>query len=108
MLQGITTPLPGDVDQQAEGSPQPGIFGWISKIVYILISFELGMLLLLLPWFDIWENNYLLYLYPQIRPVVANPYFKGFVLGLGIVNILLGIHEIVCLRKTWKKGLFPR
>ncbi len=80
---------------------------WIWHIIYILYSLEVGILLLFLPWSAIWENNYLLYLYPGIRPIVANSYLKGAVLGLGIVNILIGIQEIAQFRKN-ARSYFPR
>jgi hypothetical protein len=72
---------------------------WICSVLYIICSLYLGVFLLWLPWQDAWENNYILYLYPQIRPVVTNSFFKGAVLGLGIVNILIGLQEIVRFRK---------
>ena len=81
---------------------------WISKIIYILYSLEIGVFLLCLPWLRFWENNYLLYQYPQIRPLVANPFFKGFVLGLGIVNILLGIQEVANIRRLSKNNHISR
>jgi len=108
MLHRIASPLPAGFNASGRGRPHAHITRLLWNIIYILVSFELGIVLLFLPWWRFWENNYLLYLYPQIRPLVANSYFKGFVLGLGIVNILLGIHEIVDLRKTWKKGYLPR
>ena len=80
---------------------------WIWHIIYILYSLEVGILLLFLPWSAIWENNYLLYLYPKLRPVVSNPFLKGAVLGLGIVNILIGIQEIAQFRKN-ARGYFSR
>ena len=72
--------------------------------LYIIVSLYFGIALLLLPWLSAWDNNYLLYLYPQFRPVVANSFFKGAVLGLGIVNILIGVQEIVQFRKAAKQG----
>jgi len=93
---------------QDERRPNTRAFmAWIGHIIYILYSLEVGIFLLFLPWQGIWENNYLLYLYPRIRPVVANSYFKGAVLGLGIVNIMIGIQEIANLRKD-SGGFFPR
>lgn len=77
------------------------------RIIYILYSLEIGLALLCLPWFSFWENNYLLYRYPQARTVIANYYFKGFVLGLGLVNILIGIHEIARIRRA-SKNFFSR
>ncbi len=70
------------------------------SFLYILWSLSVGVVLLYLPWSEIWENNYLLYLYPRIRVFVANPFFKGAVLGLGIANILIGIREIVRFKST--------
>jgi hypothetical protein len=71
---------------------------WIAKILYILLSLGFGVALICLPWFYFWENNYLLYMYPQLRPLVSDSYFKGAVLGLGIVDILIGIREIAHLK----------
>lgn len=67
----------------------------ILGIIHILYSLEVGIALLLLPWMGVWEHNMVLYLYPQIGPVVTNPFFKGAVLGLGIDNILIGFHEVL-------------
>jgi hypothetical protein len=77
---------------------------WIGYALYIICSLYLGVALLMLPWQTIWENNYFISIYPQIRPVVANPFLKGAVLGLGIVNIIIGIQEIVRLRKVSKNS----
>lgn len=102
--------LPWRRKQNAGNEEKPrarSIMAGLLSILYILYSLEVGLFLLCLPWMDIWENNYLLYLYPQIRPIVANWFFKGGVLGLGIANILIGIHEILNLRKILK-GCFSR
>lgn len=77
------------------------------KIIYILYSVEAGIFLLWLPWMSIWDSNYLTYLYPRILPVITNPFFKGAVLGLGILNLMIGIHEFVHFKK-FSKGPFYR
>ena len=104
MLHRITIPLPANLSPPGGGKHRARIVEWI----YILYSLEVGILLSFLPWLPFWENNYLLYLYPQMRPVVANPFFKGFVLGLGIVNILIGIHDVLHLKTVPKKSWFSR
>jgi hypothetical protein len=78
----------------------------ILSILYIIFSIEAGLFLIWLPWQRIWENNYILYLYPQIRPLITNPFFKGAILGLGIDNILMGILQIVHFKDA-RKGCFP-
>jgi hypothetical protein len=70
-----------------------------AKIVYIFFSLGFGVALLSLPWFSFWENNYVLYFLPQLRPMISNPYVKGAIIGLGISDILIGIREIAKLCK---------
>jgi hypothetical protein len=104
MLHRTIVPLSADIDPKGGGKTFARIANWLQKslyFLYILLSLELGVLLLCLPWMWVWENNYLLYLYPQFRPLVSNPFFKGFVLGLGIVNILIGIYEVAHFKHGW-------
>jgi hypothetical protein len=84
------------------GAPRLDYKGWLWRILYILYSLEVGIILLVLPWLGLWENNYLLYLHPRLLPVVSNPYLKGAVLGLGIVNIMIGVQDIVQFRNKSK------
>jgi hypothetical protein len=82
---------------------------WVLKtakalnIIYIIYSLEVGLVLLWLPWKGIWENNLVLYLFPQIGPVVTSPFFKGAILGLGIDNILIGIYEVIRFKSSTKQ-----
>jgi hypothetical protein len=80
------------------GKLHASVTSWIAKILYILFSLIGGVALVCLPWCSFWENNNILYFIPQIQPLIANSYFKGAVLGLGIVNIVLGISEIVHIK----------
>jgi hypothetical protein len=86
------------------GKLRASVTFWIFKILYILFSLIGGVALVWLPWCGFWENNNILYILPQIRPVIANPYFKGAVLGLGLVNIALGIGEIARLLDAAKRS----
>ena len=79
----------------------------VLKFFYTLFTLSFGVSLLVLPWSSLWDTNYLLYLYPQIRLIVANPFFKGAILGLGIANIMLGFDEIGYF-KRFSKGRFSR
>ena len=76
------------------------LLGWLRHVLFIAYWLEVGVLLLFLPWQSIWENNYFLYRVPQLQPLISNPFLKGAVLGLGIVNIVIGIQEILHFRKA--------
>jgi hypothetical protein len=101
------TPVPPLAPGPAEKTDARSGIHWVWRILYILYSIEVGLFLILLPWLAIWDNNYLLYRFPNFRPIVGNSYLKGAVLGLGIVNVVIGIQEIVSFRKG-TGGLFSR
>ena len=68
------------------------------KIFWRIAHIVVGIILVWLPWTGAWENNLALWFWPQIEPVVLNPFFKGAVIGLGIDNILIGIHDVIYAR----------
>jgi hypothetical protein len=70
------------------------------RIAHIVV----GIILVWLPWMAAWENNLVLYFYPHIEPIICNPFFKGAVLGLGIDNVLVGIHDVIQARFAAKSG----
>ena len=59
--------------------------------------FEAGLLLIILPWTVLWDRNYLLAAVPWVHELVQNPYVRGAVSGLGLVNVGLGVAEIAAL-----------
>ncbi len=105
MLDRIPTSLPENVSPQGGGKRHARITEWLWNslyCIYILLSFLIGMSLMYFPWISLWESNYLLYRYPQFHPLVANAFFRGFVVGLGITNIAIGIHELVQFIHSWE------
>ena len=73
------------------------------KIFWRIAHITAGIILVWLPWTGAWENNMALWFWPQIKPVVLNPFFKGAVIGLGIDNILIGIHDVIHTRFASKR-----
>jgi hypothetical protein len=57
----------------------------------LMVWLELGLTLILVPWSDIWEANYFLYQYPALAILLKNPFLRGAISGLGILNVLLSV-----------------
>ncbi|HXF39281.1 MAG TPA: hypothetical protein VN687_06175 [Blastocatellia bacterium] len=80
----------------------------LTIIFFILICFEIGILLVILPWVPSpsWNENYLLVLaadkmhWPWLALAMKSGYARGAVSGLGVLNIMLGVWEIVNFKRT--------
>lgn len=63
----------------------------VLRAILIVLCFELGALLLYLPWSSFWEQNYFLVHFPALMSVVLHPSVRGLVSGLGVLDILVAI-----------------
>ena len=46
-------------------------------VLYVLVCLEVGFFLMLVPWSAIWERNYFLDTFPELRIVLLSPAFRG-------------------------------
>jgi hypothetical protein len=66
----------------------------VLRALLIILYFEMGALLLYLPWTNFWEQNYFLGHFPSLLPILLHPSFRGFVSGIGVLDILLAFGLI--------------
>jgi hypothetical protein len=64
----------------------------IARITILLVWLVLGLALILVPWTEYWETNYLLYQYPALGFFLKNPFLRGAISGLGFMNVLLALE----------------
>ncbi len=92
-MQPLTPPI-------IEERPQPVRSSWSRKLgtlLFILVSFEVGVFLLIFPWMPFWDHNSLASFAPWTRDLWDSPYFRGALSGLGIVNIYISLGEVLRL-----------
>jgi hypothetical protein len=71
----------------------------ITVILYILVYFELGAVLIISPWTPYWNDNlFLAYLVqrtgsPQLLVTINSVWLRACVSALGVVNIIFGLIE---------------
>ena len=54
-----------------------------------------GFLLLLVPWSAFWDRNYFAQALPAVESFIGNNYVRGAGSGLGLVNLYVGLAELV-------------
>jgi hypothetical protein len=65
----------------------------VAVFLSVLSTFLVGLILAIAPWTSLWDANYLLNPYPILRAVLLSAFTRGTVSGLGLVNIVLALHE---------------
>jgi hypothetical protein len=61
----------------------------ILRALTVVLLFEMGALLLYLPWSSFWEQNYFLSHFPWLIPIVLHPSLRGVVSGIGVLDIFV-------------------
>ena len=84
----------------------------LSVIFYIILCFEIGIVLTVLPWvphgwwgLSDWGNNYFLLLASRkvgfgVQRFIASGWVRGAVSGIGILNLGMGVWELIHFRQT--------
>src|SRR5712664_2711941 len=84
----------------------------LSVIFYIILCIEIGIVLTVLPWvphgwwgLSDWGNNYCLLLASRkvgfgVQRFIASGWVRGAVSGIGILNLGMGIWELINFRRT--------
>jgi hypothetical protein len=66
----------------------------VYRALLIILCFEMGALLLYLPWTTFWEQNYFLSHFPSLLPVLLHPSFRGAISGIGVLDICVALGLI--------------
>ena len=84
----------------------------LTVIFYIILCLEIGFVLAVLPWvphgwfgLSDWGNNYFLLAASRrvgfgVQRVVASGWIRGAVSGIGILNLAMGVWELINFRNT--------
>lgn len=87
------------VDRTEAGRSAPPWYQKAGAVLYAFFCFEIGVLLILLPWLDIWDRNYFSHLAARWPEVWTSPYLRGAVSGLGVVDVAISFIEVFRLRR---------
>ena len=75
---------------------------WYNKLgifLFIIVCFEVGAFLTAFPWTPQWNTNSVGNLFPWLRELWTNSYFRGALSGLGLLNIYISLGEVARLRR---------
>ena len=91
--------------KEPEKPPAPQFLRWQRRVLsfcFIIFALEIGLFLLVFPGRDSWDLNWVPLQNLKLRALWMSPYFRGALSGLGLVNIYIGLGELI----RQLKGLF--
>ena len=60
------------------------------RLLLVVFFFEIGLVLVVIPWLAFWDRNYFGQLMPPLGAFMTNNFVRGAVSGLGVINIIAG------------------
>jgi hypothetical protein len=63
-------------------------------LLFAAYFLEAGLILIVAPWSAFWDRNFFAAALPALDAVLASPYARGAVSGVGLVTLLAGLAEI--------------
>ena len=67
------------------------------RLFLVLFFFEIGLVLIVIPWLAFWDRNYFAQLAPPLQALITNNFVRGAVSGLGLINVSAGLAELVSI-----------
>jgi hypothetical protein len=67
----------------------------LTRALVLLLWFDVGVLLALIPWSNLWESNYFLSRYPSLMPYLLNAYVRGAITGLGLADMVMAAESLL-------------
>jgi len=95
--QVVPAPVPPKGAEPTSKSPRRFV-KWHQRILgfcFAIFALELGLFLVVFPWLNSWDLNWVPLQSPNWRAIWMNPYFRGGLSGLGMVNLYIGLAELM-------------
>ena len=72
--------------------------------LFVLYYAEAGALLTLAPWSRFWMRRVVLRSPDAFQPILASPYFRSLIVGLGVLQLWIAIRDL----EEWRRSLGRR
>ena len=67
---------------------------FLTRILFAAYFLEAGLILVVAPWSGFWDRNLFLGVIPSLEEVLASPFTRGAVSGVGAITVLAGLAEL--------------
>lgn len=75
-----------------------GLELWLHRLnvlVFVFLCASMGVLLMIVPWWPQWTDNYLLLRHPILYAMLAGGFGRGVCSGLGLLDVWIGFSAAI-------------
>lgn len=76
----------------------------LRRLLFAAYFFEVGLLLVIVPWSTFWDQNAVLEAIPAVYRWTRNEFVRGAISGLGALNIAAGLLEVAAAWAARRDG----
>jgi hypothetical protein len=76
-------------------------------LFFALYCLEAGLFFAIVPWTVIWTLNPLLHSSLAVGAVADNPFVRGFVSGIGLLHLIVGMRDLMRLARERRRSSEP-
>jgi hypothetical protein len=73
-------------------------------LFFAIYCLEAGLFFTIVPWTVIWTLNPLLHSSLTVGAWADNPFVRGFVSGVGLLHLIVGMRELMRLSRARRGG----
>jgi hypothetical protein len=76
-------------------------------LFFALYCLEAGLFFTVVPWTPIWTGNSILHSSTLVGTWADNPFVRGFVSGIGVLHLILGVRELFRVMRSRRRSSAP-
>jgi hypothetical protein len=74
-----------------------------TRLLFAAYFLEAGLILIVAPWSAFWDRNFFAESLPALEHVLASPFARGAVSGVGAITAIAGLTELAAVFLTRRR-----
>ena len=75
-----------------------------TRLLFAAYFLEAGLILIIAPWSAFWDRNFFAASLPALEDVLASPFVRGAVSGIGAITAVAGLAELASVFVTRRRA----
>lgn len=79
------------------------IISFLTRLLFAAYFLEAGVILIVAPWSTFWDQNLFVEAVPALERMLASPFARGAVSGVGAITTIAGVAELAAVFRARRR-----